>query len=403
MRTANRIGLFRGEGFQAFCSVLLSAHDPAFQAVDGTGGDLGNDGFAVTGDAVYQAYAPDSRRISKVREKIDDSVKKAALLCGRAFPGLRRFVFLTPFDLTPEQHQHLRTAGQGAGLVAESWGESKLLALLAQHPETKNEFPEILLPDILEEIRKLRVVGVEAEVPELPRIDVLQRSVEHPDANHSAYSYFTLHVASPGLALPSIEPSDEDVLLEAVRERFREDRSARLETRDHVRVLIERGMPELRFHRRWGRWTGGVLAMAATLPDLSRPGCYSVADMAIDVTRALRLAAYLGTKGTARVRFSYDPYRLEVKFDPSDVRARERPGAALAGIHAVERPVLTETRESTWEGEYDINALAAEAHTLAAALIVPAVRYFHLARIDTKAVSESIPTLIAAHVEALAL
>jgi hypothetical protein len=135
--------------------VLLSACDPNFQAVDGSGGDLGNDGFVVSADTLYQAYGPEVRKADKVRAKISDSIAKASRLRSSTFLDLRRFVFLTPFDLTHEQHVDLRSAGSAAKLLTESWGEAKLLALLSAHPEIKSEFSEILLPDLLVEIRKL--------------------------------------------------------------------------------------------------------------------------------------------------------------------------------------------------------------------------------------------------------
>lgn len=233
---------------------------------------------------------------------------------------------------------------------------------------------------------------------------MLQRSPEPPNASHTAYAYFKLYVSTPGLALPSIEPSDEEALLDAIRERFWEDGAAEIETRDDERVFIDHGRPELRFHRRWGRWTAGVLAMAATLPDLSRPGHYSAADMAMDVTRFLRLAAYFASQGSARVRFGYDPNTLTVDFEPSDVRARGKPGASLRGVRSVARPVLSQTVERTYDLEdCDLKALASDAHEIAAALIVPALKYFHLASVDTKSFSASIPGLIAASVDALAL
>lgn len=89
-------------------------------------------------------------------KKIDDSLKKAVALRKKAMPKLKRFVFLTPVDLTHEGHLHLFTNAEKQGLKAEAWGESKLLAILTEHPEVKSEFPALLLPDLIEEIRAAR-------------------------------------------------------------------------------------------------------------------------------------------------------------------------------------------------------------------------------------------------------
>src|ERR1035438_4987150 len=99
----DRIDLLTGQDFQRFCSVLLSSDDSMFAAVDGSGGDMGNDGFRLAGDTLYQAYAPTKREAAKVRVKIDASVAQAAALRASALP-VRRLVLLTPFDLTHEQH-----------------------------------------------------------------------------------------------------------------------------------------------------------------------------------------------------------------------------------------------------------------------------------------------------------
>ncbi|MGO8998104.1 MAG: hypothetical protein ACLQVI_32695 [Polyangiaceae bacterium] len=143
------IGGFRGMQFQDFCSRLLSLDDSTFQAVDGSGGDLGNDGFCVRGETLYQAYAPEKVTLGKMRSKVDDSVKKATDLRDTAFPTLARVVFLTPFDLTEKMHEHVRSACAAANLAPESWGESRLHALVLKHPEIRAAFPEFLIPDIV--------------------------------------------------------------------------------------------------------------------------------------------------------------------------------------------------------------------------------------------------------------
>lgn len=152
----DNIGSLRENDFQRFCSVLLSADDPSFQAVNGAGGDMGNDGFLVTGDTLFQAYAPTKETSAKLKKKIDDSIAKATDLRTTSFPSLARVVLLTPFDLTHEMHTYLRDTSCGAKLAAESWGEAKLASVLARNPGVRSAFPEYLLPDIVREVRELR-------------------------------------------------------------------------------------------------------------------------------------------------------------------------------------------------------------------------------------------------------
>jgi hypothetical protein len=125
------IRLLHGNDFQRFCSVLLTADDREFQAVRGEGGDLGSDGFAAGQTVVFQAYAPEQFRAHKVREKIVESLTKAADLRLKRLPQLRTFRFLSPVDLTVDQHLFLQQEAKGRGFDSEAWGDSKLLGLLA--------------------------------------------------------------------------------------------------------------------------------------------------------------------------------------------------------------------------------------------------------------------------------
>lgn len=149
METVDTLSRFFGNDFQKFCSVLLSKHLPDFQAVNGDGGDSGNDGFCVGGDTLFQAFAPKQKRSAHLQRKIDDSIEKAKGLRRKAMPALQRLIFLTPFDLTHEVHFYLQSRAVQAKLIGESWGESRLLGVLAQHPEVRQLFPSFLIADVL--------------------------------------------------------------------------------------------------------------------------------------------------------------------------------------------------------------------------------------------------------------
>lgn len=155
MGMINRLDRFRREDFQNFCSVLLSSELPDFQAVEGAGGDFGNDGFIRSGNILFQAYAPDKVSWPKVEKKIFDSLLLAYGLRQTDFPEAKIFVFLTPFDLQHETHILLQQVATELSFVADSWGEKKLLSILAKHPEIRAEFPDLLLPDLSVQLQQI--------------------------------------------------------------------------------------------------------------------------------------------------------------------------------------------------------------------------------------------------------
>jgi len=79
---------------------------------------------------------------------------------------------------------------------------------------------------------------------------------------------------------------------------------------------------------------------------------------------------------------------------------REAGRSALAFLEPELRRMVTVLVRRTWPGDAIEDAL--NAHLVATDLIVPAVRYFHLARIDTRTFATSIPKLISARLDALA-
>ena len=403
MSTVDRIGHFRGLEFQRFCDVLLCADDPGHQAVDGRGGDNGCDGFRLTGDTIFQAYAPDTRTYRNVASKLDEAFAAVR----QHFPEAKRFVFLTPFELTIEQHRHLRKTAEQSGLQAESWGESKLLAILAAHPEIKSVFPDLLLSDMIGMLKEIRDAVTEDNKTNVdysydPLLLPLQDKGEPRGKPHGAFEWFRVTVIASSLVRPGYEPEDEDAFVDKVKEYFLDDLGAQIEdnARAADRIPVENRGVDLCFHRKWCWYLRGAVAMAGTLPDLVRPGAYSVADMAVDVTQLLKMASALGD-GKAFVRFGMNPYLLEAKFDPSDVRARAL-GVTLSGVEKVVRPRLESSEMQSWWMPVELAQLADGAHLIAGALIVPAMKNLHQARISMTKFQNSIPDVVAACLEARA-
>ncbi|HWA24372.1 MAG TPA: hypothetical protein VG734_01765 [Lacunisphaera sp.] len=403
-RVLDRIAHLRGKVFQEFCGVLLSLEVPAFQAVNGAGGDRGNDGFLLAGDTVYQAYAPDRPLAAKLRTKIDDSIAKAVRLRNSAFPLLQRLVVLTPFDLTHDAHLHLQVAAADVGVLAESWGETRLTALLSKYPMARSAFPEFLVPDLVGELRGLReALGQsrghvdpveEAFGPDWhPHIFVLQRTPDELRGELQADEWFRVRIYSDALAHDSFEPDEEDAFLAAVAEVFWEDASATLESPSDDRVLVEHRDRDLRFHRRWGWWTDGVLGMAATMRDLTRPNTYSVADMALDILRTFSLLGQIAGNGSARVVVDIDPFRLAPAWDLSNLRGRGRPDAQIPGV--ISPGAASNARRTSMRLEHSSNiaSITANSALLAGEIVVRAARKLHASRVRLDDVVSSLPRL----------
>lgn len=416
-----------GNEFQRFCSVLLTAADQEFQAVRGEGGDLGADGFAAGKTIVFQVYGPEHFLAHKVRSKIDESLLKATDLRARQLPALKIVRFLTPVDLTVEQHLYLDREARRHAFDAETWGESKLLGLLASHPEIATVFPEFLMPSILDAIRALQTTVDQAvarntwnelvawnDVDELgrsatfPDLYVMARDEASPFAEHRAYEYWRAWVHSPSLASPSLEPVDEDQFRDAIRARFIEDcERADIEDRTDSHVLVGHAGDAYRFHRRWARWTHGTIGMVASIREsrASRTGQYSLADIAIDFDRFLQLCGDLiPERGPVHIRFGFTPGTLALLLDAADERVADRLNARLMGVTNVLR---TKFNEQPSERVYDelttTDNLIARAHELTAELLAPQLKHFHKARVDTRALAESIPVLLTAAIKVRAL
>lgn len=397
----DQIRLLRGNVFQDFCSVLLSSEDPAFLAVNGAGGDAGNDGFTIAGDTVYQMYAPEHPILTRVRAKIDDSFRKAVALRAGSLPNLQRLVFVTPFDLTSDMHACLRTTAEAAGLQVESWGATRVTALVLKHPQVRTAFPHLLIPDLAAEMRRMRV-AIEALGPvdsndaifgpyHEPRLYVAKSNSSPGIAELEADESICIRVYSDALEHVSFEPEEEDAFLEKVRDVFWEDRALTLEKAAHNRVLVQNRDGELRFHRRWGWWTDGVLGMAATLKSLTRDGAFSYADMALDLSNYFGLLAQLTGPGDAVVVVDINPYRLRPVWEVSDLRLGER--GKLGGVLEPGDPCTAHRTSTRLVYESTIQSLTTLRDAVVAEIVVHAARELHHARVSSRELLASLPAL----------
>ena len=129
---------------------------------------------------------------------------------------------------------------------------------------------------------------------------------------------------------------------------------------------------------------------------------YSLADIAIDVTRFLEMCGRL-IPGDAEVcfRLALDPSTLRLLMDPADDIARERLGASIRGVSSIIIPSLQrQSVEKRYEGTTSARLLRTDARHLAADFLAITTKYFHQARVDTNQLAESIADLIAANIRA---
>jgi hypothetical protein len=385
----DEIGRFSGTDFERFCAVLLSAHDDTFQAVYGAGGDAGVDGFNVAGDTVFQVYGPKAPPPrSKVKKKIENSIEKFVRLRDNTLRQLQKFVFVTNFDLTKKMHDDLRAmANQAAIAASQSWGLARLARILAEHREIRGLFPETLLPDIVAELRSFQdrqeaALAALGEQQSGNQVYVPLSSsffVEHVHTDGApvrSNAFWLASVVAKNLSLDTIGPRDEDALLAAIRSAFPEyEPSVQDRTASHV--FLEHRSPALVFHRKWGRWANGRLAMAATLPDPVNGQRYSVEDAGCALARFLRMAGALGVEGHA------DAY---LTFEPSNVSVGE-----TTPLEDVRRPTLTgRAWEFNWWESAVLPDLKAGPELFAARLLVPALREFHGARVEVDALARAL-------------
>jgi hypothetical protein len=267
-------------------------------------------------------------------------------------------------------------------------------------------FPNLLLPDIHREIGSLRQAitgtGASRSVNELagpdydPDIFVVQKCDSPKYPEQRANEWFRIRVYSRELAREPFEPEDEDRFVDLVHEVFEEDSFAELEASLPNGVLVQYRDGDLRFHRRWGWWTMGAIGMAATLPDLHRPGAYSAADVVIDLTRLLRLTRRVCQKGPARALFEIEPSLLRVEWAPSHVIARERLGSQLRGVLSTARQRLDRSGKFKVQVTFSFENLAGREPAVAGEMVWRSMRELYGARIRKQEFLSSVPEVIEA-------
>lgn len=132
--------------FQNFFGQLSSAELPNFQAVEGSGGDMGFDGLA--GKTAFQVFYPTKRTVKKYIDKIDRDLKKIIDSKDKLGLVIKKWIFIVPEDLRIEVIAHLQKKTKETKIECTHWGTAKLSELVNKHPHIKDAFPTIFLPPV---------------------------------------------------------------------------------------------------------------------------------------------------------------------------------------------------------------------------------------------------------------
>ncbi|MCA9587131.1 MAG: hypothetical protein KC657_17505 [Myxococcales bacterium] len=254
-------------------------------------------------------------------------------------------------------------------------------------------------------VRSEKLVELRADFLE-PHLGVMRpySGADGQFKDEAAPEWFHVRVRAPALEREAFEPRDERAFLSLVRASFPEDaseaaeRGAQLRLEQSDAIHVDSGLPALDFHRRWAWWPSGVIGLTATLPDLWRPGTYSVPEMLIDMRRLLALVTRVACTGPYVAAFQIAPHRLAPRWDLSPPPKQGRPESTLAGVEFPGGSCEAfKVHAATWMSEGVLESLDARADSLVATVIVRSLKKLHAARVDSEALIRSIPIVLTAH------
>lgn len=225
-------------------------------------------------------------------------------------------------------------------------------------------------------------VRVFQQLPNPPDIYVLES--ESTSQSHRAYAFLRISMFSPSLRRSSIEPKDEDGLVERIRAVFAHDHNANIEMRDNDCVMIQHRRPD-GGQRRWGWWTNGWLSFCTTLR-YKNSGRLSILDAAIDVMDCFSLLCGMIAAGPVALSLGYEPDTLVFSEESADYDEQLK----IGGIEQVDRRSLSRSKEVSQALLVDRDDLYYLPQRVTTAAIVPCVKQLHLARIDTLSFSQSL-------------
>ena len=188
--------------FQNFFGQLTSAELPGFQAVEGSGGDMGFDGLC--GSTAYQVFYPAKRTISNYIKKIENDLSKVIKSKDKLGLEISGWIFVVPEDLRIEVVAHLNKKTKETGINCLYWGKTKLYELVNKHPYIKDAFPTLFLPPVRKGLDDLSKVVARGQKPKvMTTVDVIsdaefkqQRQIIHEEYRQKTQSFMRAHGTS---------------------------------------------------------------------------------------------------------------------------------------------------------------------------------------------------------------
>lgn len=139
------------ETFQRLCHALLVAeYGMDFQVVDDSGGDAGNDGYLRSQATLFAIYCPEKTiNTSRLKSKIKGDLNKAVKLRDEKSYEIKKWVFVTPYELREPLQRFVRDEAKDEDLVGLCMAEQHLQDMFLRHKYLHDKFPDLISPSVV--------------------------------------------------------------------------------------------------------------------------------------------------------------------------------------------------------------------------------------------------------------
>lgn len=178
--------------FERFCKLLFKAEWDSFQS-PAKYHDYGIDGY-IPGEKIFACYFPEKSNPqekdykSKIKEdlkRLDNSIKKLGVKA-------KEWIFVTPEALPTEIISFIREESSKTGLSGYLYSSNDLTKLLLGHPKIKTQFPDLVLPDVAQQIEETnKKLDSVLEQISKPKKELIEEKVEgkQPELAFDTSSY----------------------------------------------------------------------------------------------------------------------------------------------------------------------------------------------------------------------
>lgn len=145
--------------FTQLCTSLLNAeYKTDYQPVDDNRSDDGNDGYLITEQRMFARHCfkkpPQRRTDGDIFNKLKSDFKKAVKLRDAGRYDIKKWTFLTNYNLSNNLLVQAKKLGEGANIDVTHLGPAFLTGLLLKHRNLLSEFPELQQLFVIEEVQK---------------------------------------------------------------------------------------------------------------------------------------------------------------------------------------------------------------------------------------------------------